>query len=120
MIIMNLIVAIMITQMDDNEATIVLTKERIDDLSTHSEVDTLLRNFRDSKSTEKNSQVIIPVGREYFSESCLSRFQRWMNLVRYQVILHNDSEYANEKVIASQMIKNSWQFFKHSNSSHQR
>ena len=41
-IIMNLIVAIMINQMDEKEAEAVLMKQRIDEISTQTEIETLV------------------------------------------------------------------------------
>ena len=74
-IIMNLIVAIMMNQMDYNEAAVVLMKHRIDDISTQSQMDTLLSKSKINDYDEDDFKVSIAVEKEERSVGFSTRFR---------------------------------------------
>ena len=91
-IIMNLIVAIMINQMDYNEAAVVLMKQRIDDVSTQSQMDTLLSKSKLGEHDEADFKVSISVEKEERSVGFSRRFWNWLKLPKHKVIRCDNDE----------------------------
>ena len=92
-IIMNLIVAFMINQMDDNEAAVVLMKQRIDEVSTQSQMDTLLSKSKIGEhDDEADFKVSIAIEKEERTVGFTRRFWNWLKLPKHKVIRCDNDE----------------------------
>ena len=90
-IIMNLIVAIMINQMDEDEAEAVLMKQRIDEISTHSEIDTLLKKKKMQDKKDYKVSVSLSGAQDSNNVSVFSRLRNFLRIPE-----HNVYRYTND------------------------
>ena len=90
-IIMNLIVAIMINQMDEDEAEAVLMKQRIDEISTHSEIDTLLKKKKMQDKKDYKVSVSLSGAQDSNNVSMFSRLRSFLRIPE-----HNVYRYTND------------------------
>ena len=95
-IIMNLIVAIMINQMDEKEAEAVLMKQRIDEISTQTEIETLvnkkhlddIKDFKVSVSLSANLST---------NASCSSKMWSFLGISEHNVYRYTSDVLETER-----------------------